>query len=67
MAAKDGLPRYGSSGRGKVPFLPEACYGCFHGLRGSSGSSLEQAYAQMQRALSSRHGIYNKDRLLNRP
>ena len=67
MACSDGLQRYGSSDKGEAPSWSEACYGYFHELRGSSGSSLEQAYAQMQRALSSRHGIYNKDRLLNQP
>ena len=67
MACSDGLPYYGSSDKGEAPFWLRACYDYFHGLRGSSGSSLEQAYAQMRKVLSFRHGIYNKVRLLSRP
>ena len=64
---KDDPPHYGSSGKGEVPFGPEAWNGYLHVVCDNLGNSLVQAYAQMHRGLSFQHGICSRGRLPNQP
>ena len=61
------LPYHGNSGKGEVPFVPEAWSGYFREAYDNLDNSPAQAYAQKHRGLSFRHDIYSKDRLPNRP